>query len=81
MRTTIAVDDIILDSAKRKALEEHVSLASYIEGALRDRLASEETAEREPEYHSLKTFKGKGLLPGIDILDSRALGDAMDARG
>ena len=81
MRTTVAVDDAILDTAKRKALEEHVSLASYIEGALRDKLAAGETAERESEYRPLRTFAGKGLLPGIDILDSRALSDAMGDRG
>jgi hypothetical protein len=78
MRTTIAVDDSILDAAKRRALEAHVSLASFIEEALRDKLAAGETAEREPEYRPLRTFKGKGPLPGIDILDSRALYEAMD---
>jgi hypothetical protein len=81
MRTTIAVDDILLDTAKRRSLEAHVSLASFIESALRDKLAASEIAEGEPEYRPIRTFKGKGLLPGVDLLDSRALGDAMDEIG
>jgi hypothetical protein len=81
MRTTIAVDDVLLDTAKRMALEAHVSLASFIEGALRDKLAAGEVAERERAYRPIKTFQGKGLLPGIDLLDSSSLGDAMDDNG
>ena len=80
MRTTIAVDDVILDTAKRQALEAHVSLAAFIEGALRDKLAASEAAEREPDYRPLKTYGGNGLLPGIDLMDSRALTDAMDGK-
>lgn len=81
MRTTIAVDDSLLDTAKRRALEAHITLAAFIEDALRDKLTAGEAAEREHEYRPIKTFKGKGLLPGIDLLDSRSLGDAMDAIG
>ena len=81
MRTTIAVDDTLLDAAKREALEAHVSLASFIEDALRGKLAASETAEREPEYRPIKTYRGEGLLPGIDLLDSSSLEDAMDERG
>ena len=80
MRTTIAVDDNILDTAKQRALESHVSLAAFIEGALRDKLAASEVAEREPDHRPLKTCKGNGLLPGIDLMDSRALNDVMDVK-
>ncbi len=80
MRTTIAVDDNILDTAKQRALESHVSLAAFIEGALRDKLAASEVAEREPDYRPLKTYKGSGLLPGLDLMDSRALNDVMDVK-
>jgi hypothetical protein len=78
MRTTIAVDDTVLDSAKRHALEAHVSLAAYIEGALRDKLAATEVAESASHYRPLRSFKGEGLLPGVDLMDSRALYDRMD---
>jgi len=81
MRTTIAVDDDLLATAKRRALEAHVSLASFIESALRDKLSASETIGREPEYRPILTFSGKGLLPGIDLLDSRSLNDAMDGEG
>ncbi|MEI6385843.1 MAG: hypothetical protein WCQ50_04355 [Spirochaetota bacterium] len=55
-----------------------VSLASSIEGALRDKLAAAEVAESASHYRPLRSFKGEGLLPGVDLMDSRALSDRMD---
>ena len=49
-------------------------------GQVAETAAASEAAEREPDYRPLKTYGGSGLLPGIDLMDSRALADAMDGK-
>jgi hypothetical protein len=77
MRTTLAIDDTLLKEAKKQALAHHQSLAKYIESAVREKLA-EDVREAPPPYRPLKTFKGTGVRPGIDLNDSAGLLDAMD---
>jgi len=79
MRTTIALDDGLLAAARKKALEEHLSLAKYIEAALSAKLA-EDAPETAPSYRPLKTFKGNGLREGIDLNDSASLLGAMEGK-
>ena len=64
---------------KRFSLETHQTLTSAIENAVRAMLANRETREtRKPTR--LPTFKGDGLLPGIDLDSSAALLDRMEER-
>ncbi len=73
------MDDGVLEEARKRALQEHLSLAKYIEGALRAKLA-EETREDSPPYRPLKTFKGNGTREGINLNDSAGLLDIMEGR-
>ena len=76
MRTTIRLDDALLDKAKRAALERGTTLTAVIEDALRRALAASPAPSREPV--SLPTFRGDGLRPGVDLDDTAALLDVMD---
>lgn len=76
MRTTIRLDDALLEKAKRAALERGTTLTAVIEDALRRALIP--TAARPREQVSLPTFRGDGLRPGVDLDDTAALLDVMD---
>jgi hypothetical protein len=79
MRTTIRIDDELLKKAKQLAVRSGKSLTAVIEDALRESLARQEPSKRREPVH-LVTFKGKGLLPGVDLDDSAALLDLMESR-
>jgi Arc/MetJ family transcription regulator len=79
MRTTIRLDDDLLASAKRAALERGTTLTAVIEDALRRALAS--GAAGPAEHVELPTFRGDGLQPGVDLDDTASLLDLMDEPG
>ena len=76
MRTTIRLDDQLLRDAKTHAARTGRTLTAVIEDALRAALAPRpalgDTAAQFP------TFKGDGLLPGVDLSNNSALLDLMD---
>ncbi len=77
MRTTIRLDDNLLKDAKKAALESNMSLTSLIEVALKEKLyRQEQLGPLKPV--KLKTFKGAGLQPGVDLDDTRSLLDIME---
>ncbi len=78
MRTTVDLDQRLLVEAKRRAAADRTTLSRLVENALRAALARRE--EHTPEPVSLPTFGGEGLLPGVDLDDSRDLADRMDGR-
>jgi hypothetical protein len=77
MRTTIRLDDQLFAELKKLAAEEGRPLAAVIEDALRESMARRRVqSDRAPVR--LHTFRGNGLMPGVD-LDSNALVlDLMD---
>jgi predicted transcriptional regulator len=77
MRTTINLDDDLLQEAKKLAAATGRSLTDLVEEALRERLARRE-AQRRRERVSLPTYNGGGFLPGVDLDDSAALLDLME---
>ena len=78
MRTTIRLDDDLLAEAKELAARTRRSLNSVIEDALRESLARRRRhAGRKPV--TLTTYRGRGLRPGVDLDDTAALYDLMDA--
>lgn len=77
MRTTVRLDDGLLLEVKRYALKRHKTLTAVIEEALRETLVHEKVRRRTAPV-KLTTFKGKGILPGIDLDDSAALLDALE---
>lgn len=78
MRTTIRIDEQLLKKAKEAAARNGKSLTSIIEDALRESLSWQIGPERN-EPIRLVTFKGQGLLPGVDLDDSAALLDLMES--
>ena len=75
MRTTINIDDQLLQSAKHRAIEQGTSLARVIENALRESLSKPKTNAKPIQ---LITCAGSGAKPGIDLDNSRSLRDIMD---
>ena len=78
MRTTIRIDETLLQDAKHLAVRTGRSLTAVIEDALREALARQRAAApRQPV--EWVTVGGKGLRPGVDLDDSASLLDLMEA--
>ena len=75
MRTTLNLDDQLLNLAKHQAVEQGVTLSVVIENLLRQSLM-------EPGVESkaicLVTVTGSGVKPGVDLDSSGSLLDIMD---
>jgi hypothetical protein len=81
MRTTVRLDDEILEEAKHYALERGTTLTAVFEEALREMLARRrELAGARPPV-VLPTFAGRGPQRGIDLHDSAALLEVMEKAG
>lgn len=79
MRTTVHLPDSLMAAAKRRAAERRSTLTSVIENALRESLARKPARGTKRPQSRLTTFRGNGLFPGVDLNDSAALLDRMDA--
>jgi putative antitoxin of VapBC-like toxin-antitoxin system len=78
MRTTIRLDDRLLREAKAVAAHERRTLTAVIDDALRQFLARR-SAPRRRVPAKLITFGSGGLRPGVDLDDTAALIDLMEA--
>jgi hypothetical protein len=78
MRTTIRLDEALLREAKQVAARTGRSLTAVIEDALREALARQAGAKPRPPVR-LPTVAGQGAQPGVDLDDSAALLDLMEA--
>ena len=76
MRTTIRLRDELLQRAREKAAKEGRTLTSVIEEGLGLALAERERMEPGPLRVPTSRAKG-GVLPGVDLDDSRALEERM----
>ncbi len=77
MRTTVNVDEQVLAEAKQLAARTGRSLSALVEDALRQALARRPApAHGRP---TLPLFGGDGLQAGVDLDDSAALLDLLDA--
>ncbi len=79
MRTTIILPDHLVAEAKRYAAQRKRTLTSVIEESLRVTLKRGQRSSGSQRKVKLPTFKGDGVLPGINLNNSAALLDAMDA--
>jgi hypothetical protein len=80
VRTTIRMDDQLFTELKKTAAAEGRTLACVIEDALRESLARrQDQADRQPVR--LPTFRGDGMMPGVDLDDNAGLLDIMDEDG
>lgn len=75
MRTTVAIADELLASAKSEARRRGLTLGQYVEAALRSQLAGR-TEGTPPVVPVLRG--GSGLRPGVDASSYRTLLEAME---
>lgn len=75
MRTTLDLDDDLLQRAKEEALRSGRTLTAVVEDALRAALAEED--QPLPGPVELPTAPGRSR-PGIDVDDSSSLLDVME---
>jgi len=78
MRTTIDLPDDLLANIKRLAAESKRPLRAIIEDALREVLGRRKSSRRSAPT-KLTTYGKSGLQSGVDLDDSAALLDLMDA--
>jgi len=75
MKTTLNLNDQVLQQAKGRAAQDGVTLTKFVEDALRAKLMSKSTGPRFKLQ--LKTVTGS-RPPNVDISDREALYDVMD---
>ena len=80
MRTTVRLDDALLEQAKREASRRGETLTALIERGLRFVLAQSRPAQRRPKVVLPVCRAGGGVLPGVDLNDSAAVLDIMEGR-
>ena len=76
MKTTLKLDDKVLRLAKVRAAKDGITLARFVEDALRAHLKDTSNHER-PYRLRLKTVAGD-RPPNVDICDRDALYDVID---
>jgi hypothetical protein len=82
MRTTIRLDDGLLQQAKAEARQRRKTLTSLIEEGLRLVLVSEKPAASGRKKIVLPVSRAwGGLLPGVDLDNSAGLLDFMEDKG
>lgn len=79
MRTTINVEDQLLKELKRCAVNQNRTLGEVVNETLRVGFLQSREAAPMVEEPPLKTFRGSGVRPGVDLSDSRRLHELMDA--
>ncbi|MCC6796748.1 MAG: type II toxin-antitoxin system VapB family antitoxin [Candidatus Hydrogenedentes bacterium] len=77
MRTTIDINDQLLQQAKLRAAETNRSLTSVVEDALRHLLHKDPAARKKPRRPMPVDGSG-GVLPGVDLDNTSSLLDRMD---
>ena len=77
MRTTINIDDRLLNEAKKAALASRTTLSAIVETAIREMLSRRRPGNAKAPAE-LVTFRGRGLMQGVDLDDSAALLELME---
>jgi antitoxin component of RelBE/YafQ-DinJ toxin-antitoxin module len=77
MRTTIRLNDDLLNQAKQAAIKSGRTLTAVIEDALRQSLASKDLPSKQRRIRLISSGKG-GLRPGVDLDRTAELLDIMD---
>lgn len=76
MRTTVSIDDDLLETARQRATSRGKTLNQLLEDALRRELAATEQAAARPPVPVFRA--GTGPRPGIDLTSNRALHEVLD---
>jgi hypothetical protein len=80
MRTTVRLEDALLEQAKREAARRGTTLTALIEQGLRLALAESRRKRARPRVELPVCRLGGGVLPGVDLDDNSALLDRMEGR-
>lgn len=75
MKTTLNIDDKVMEQLKREAAKQRRTMSELVESALR--LMFQNTKNKK-DLSPLPSFKGSGYL--VDITDREALYQAMEGR-
>jgi predicted transcriptional regulator len=79
MRTTVRLPDDLYDRVRAAAARERRTVTSYIEESLREALLRQRRSEPARPVYVVEPVAGRGVQPGVDLDDSAALLDLMDA--
>jgi hypothetical protein len=77
MKTTIRLEDDLLEQAKVCAAEQGITLNQLIEESLRERLTARPQPQNVTPFRFRSYGKG-GVRPGVNLDDNRAVRDLMD---
>lgn len=75
----MTIQDSLLRKAKEVSNQRNISVGEIVEEALRATLAARPKAGRGG-VRPLKTFRGDGVQPGVDLANSSALLEVMEGR-
>ncbi|MCX6997582.1 MAG: DUF2191 domain-containing protein [Kiritimatiellaeota bacterium] len=79
MRTTLSLPGNLLEYVRQRAAEEHRTMASIIEDALRGERARKAARPKHPPPR-LPVFGGRGVRPGVNLDSTGELLDRMEGR-
>jgi hypothetical protein len=80
MRTTVRLDDSLLEKARREAARRGVTLTALIEQGLRLLLTRPGKAPERQQTSLPVCKRGGGTLPGVDLDKGADLLDRMEGR-
>jgi hypothetical protein len=78
MRTTVRLNDNILRTAKKVAVERHTTLTALIDAGLRYILSLSSETSSPKKNIKLKTVKGSGLKAGVNFDSNSSLLEKME---
>jgi predicted transcriptional regulator len=78
MRTTITIDEHLLDQVRQAAAARRQTVSQVIEDSVRESLLRRGSEGRAT--FELRTFRSGGYQSGVDLDDNSALLDLMDER-
>jgi hypothetical protein len=76
VRTTITIDEHLLDQVRQVAASRRQTVSQVIEDSVRESLLRSQGEARAP--FELRTFRAGGYQSGVDLDDNAALLDLMD---
>ena len=80
LRTTVRVEESLLEQAKAQAARQNQTLTSLIEEGLRLVISKASSATPRKEVVLPVSGQGGGTMPGVDLSDSAGLLDILEGR-